>query len=69
MTEAELDAIKDGFKSLSDRISDLEAKLKQKGDIPDTNKDGGMKFDELPDELKEDKSKEIRQAWYDKPLF
>ena len=74
MTEAEFDAIKDGFKNLSDKIADIEAKLNQRNDgITDTKKDSGIKFDDLPDELKgdkeKDKSAEIRKAWYDKPLF
>jgi hypothetical protein len=72
MTDQELQAITEGFKHISDRISDLEAKLKQQGELPAMKKDDGLKFDDLPDELKgkeTDKSAEIKKAWYDKPLF
>ena len=74
MTDQELQAITEGFKHISDRISDLEAKLKQYGDLPTTaKKDDGLKFDDLPDELKgdkeKDKSAEIKKSWWDKPVF
>ena len=72
MTDQELQAITEGFKHISDRISDLEAKLQQQGQLPAMKKDDGLKFDHLPDELKgkeTDKSAEIKKAWYDKPLF
>ena len=74
MTDTELQAITEGFKHLSDKIADIEAKLNQRNDdIPDTKKDSGIKFDDLPDELKggkeSDKSAEIKKAWYDKPIF
>ena len=74
MTDAELQAITEGFKHLNDKISDIEAKLKHKDDdLPEMKKDSGIKFDDLPDELKggkeSDKAAEIKKAWYDKPIF
>ena len=70
MTDNELKAIQDGFKHLSDKIADLEAKLNNRGEEKVIEKkDTGLKFDELPDELKEDKSEKIKQSWFDKPLF
>ena len=70
MTDNELKAIQDGFKHLSGRISDLEAKLNNRGEEKIIEKkDTGLKFDDMPDELKEDKSEKIKQSWFDKPLF
>ena len=74
MTDAELQAITEGFKHLNNRISDLEAKLKHKDDgLPEMKKDDGLKFDDLPDELKgdkeKDKSAEIKKSWWEKPLY
>ena len=70
MTDNELKAIQDGFKHLSDKIADLEAKLNNRGEEKVIEKkDTGLKFDDMPDELKEDKSEKIKQSWFDKPLF
>ena len=70
MTDNELKAIQDGFKHLSDKISDLEAKLRGRGEEKTVEKkDTGLKFEDMPDELKEDKSEKIKQSWFDKPLF
>ena len=69
MTDNELKAIQDGFKHLGDRISDLEAKLNNRGEKVIEKKDTGLKFDDMPDELKEDKSEKIKQSWFDKPLY
>ena len=70
MTDNELKAIQDGFKHLNDRISDLEAKLRERGEEKTVEKkDTGLKFEDMPDELKEDKSEKIKQSWFDKPLF
>ena len=73
MTDDELKSITEGFKHLNDRISDLEAKLNTKNDFnKETKKDEGLKFDDLPSELKEkeiDKSEKIKESWLDRPLF
>ena len=70
MTDNELKAIQDGFKHLSGKISDLEAKLRDRGEEKIIEKkDTGLKFDDMPDELKEDKSEKIKQSWFDKPLY
>ena len=70
MTDNELKAIQDGFKHLSDKIADLEAKLNNRGEEKVIEKkDTGLKFDDMPDELKEDKSEKIKQSWFDKPLY
>ena len=69
MTDNELKAIQDGFKHLSDKIADLEAKLNNRGEKVIEKKDTGLKFDDMPDELKEDKSEKIKQSWFDKPLY
>ena len=70
MTDNELKAITDGFKHVNDRISDLEAKLNNRGEEKIIEKkDTGLKFEDMPDELKEDKSEKIKQSWFDKPLF
>lgn len=70
MTDNELKAIQDGFKHLAGRISDLEAKLNNRSEEKIIEKkDTGLKFDDMPDELKEDKSEKIKQSWFDKPLF
>ena len=70
MTDNELKAIQDGFKHLSGKISDLEAKLRDRGEEKIVEKkDTGLKFEDMPDELKEDKSEKIKQSWFDKPLF
>ena len=70
MTDNELKAITDGFKHLGDRISDLEAKLRDRSEEKIIEKkDTGLKFEDMPDELKEDKSEKIKQSWFDKPLF
>ena len=70
MTDNELKAIQDGFKHLSDKIADLEAKLNNRGEEKIIEKkDTGLKFEDMPDELKEDKSEKIKQSWFDKPLF
>ena len=71
MTDDELKAITEGFKDLNERISDLEAKMNAKGDI-EPKKDEELKFDDLPDELKEkeiDKSIKIKESWFDRPLY
>lgn len=68
MTEQELKAIKDGFEHLNNRISDIEAKLNKKGDV-EVKTDEGIKFEDIPNELKEpDKSAEIK-SWWDKKVF
>ena len=70
MTDNELKAIQDGFKHLSDKIADLEAKLNNRGEEKVIEKkDTGLKFDDMPEELKEDKSEKIKQSWFDKPLY
>ena len=74
MTDDELKAITEGFKHINERIADLEAKFNAKDDIV-IKKDGELKFDDLPDELREpkkiedDKSAEIKKSWFDKPLY
>ena len=74
MTDDELKAITEGFKHINERIADLEAKFNAKDDIV-IKKDGELKFDDLPDKLREpkkiedDKSAEIKKSWFDKPLY
>ncbi len=73
MTDSEMTAITEGFKHLNDRISDLEAKVNNINKEPDVpKKDDGMKFEELPPEMKTvegDKSAQIKESWFDKKLF
>ena len=69
MTDEEMKALKENFEIIEKRLNDIEAKLNKKEGEKVEKVDEGMKFEELPPDLKEkDKSEEIK-SWLDRKVF
>jgi hypothetical protein len=72
MTDEEMKALKENFEIIEKRLNDIEAKLNKKEGEKVEKVDEGMKFEELPPDLKEpkekDRSSEIK-SWLDRKVF